>query len=240
MNEIKSVDVLLKECEDYLKELKTHCVESMFSREYSWRAKYPFKVMSFVNAMTWRMYDMANAALTLMKQDSIIPSLCLVRACWENMVATYELKNLVHDCCEEQIVTDNVDIVLMRLLYSNRFEKDNRYVSQEHYESFKEYKAKNILTLVQKLEKDYPAAKDFYGNLCEFVHPNGDGVCGSYAYLDESIHTTTYGPQFSRQSDMFPAFITTLSCSMGLYIGFIETIKDRIKEFAKLCEDALA
>ena len=55
MNEIKSVDVLLKECEDYLKELKTHCVESMFSREYSWRAKYPFKVMSFVNAMTWRM-----------------------------------------------------------------------------------------------------------------------------------------------------------------------------------------
>ncbi len=239
MNEIESVEVLIKECEDYLKELKTHCVECMFSREYSWRAKYPFKVISFVNAMSWRMYDMANAALTLMKQDSIIPSLCLVRACWENMVATYELKNLVQDCCEEQVVTDKVDIVLMRLLYSNRFEKDNRYVSPVHYESFKEYKAKNILTLVQKLEKDYPEAKDFYSNLCEFVHPNGDGVCGSYSYLDETIHTTTYGPQFSQKSDLFPAFITTLSCSMNLYIGFIETIMDNIEEFAILCEKAL-
>ncbi len=235
----KTVDELIKECEDYLKELKTHCVESMFNREYSWRAKYPFKVMSFVNAMTWRMYDMANAALTLMRQDSIIPSLCLVRACWENMVATYELKNLVQDCCDEQTVTDNVDNVLMRLLYSNRFEKDNRYVSAEHYENFKDYKAKNILTLVQKLEKDYPAAKDFYSNLCEFVHPNGDGVCGSYSYLDESIHTTTYGPQFSRQSDLFPAFITTLSCSVDLYLGFVESIEDSIEEFSKLCEEAL-
>ena len=44
MNEIKTVDELIKECEDYLKELKTQCVESMFSREYSWRAKCPFKV----------------------------------------------------------------------------------------------------------------------------------------------------------------------------------------------------
>lgn len=239
MREIKTVEDLLRECSDYVDELKTHRVESMFIREYSWRAKYPFKVMSFVNAMTWRMYDMVNAALTLMKQDLIIPSLCLVRACWENMVATYELKNLVQDCCEKHAVTDDVDVILMRLLYSNRFEKDNRYVSAEHYDSFKEYKAKNILTLVQKLEKDFPAAKDFYSNLCEFVHPNGDGVCGSYSYLNESMHTTTYGPQFSQQSDLFPAFITTLSCSIDLYLGFIETIKDSIEEFSKLCEEAL-
>ena len=75
MREIKTVEDLLRECSDYVDELKTHRVESMFIREYSWRAKYPFKVMSFVNAMTWRMYDMVNAALTLMKQDLIIPSL---------------------------------------------------------------------------------------------------------------------------------------------------------------------
>ena len=39
MNETKTVDELIKECENYIKELKTHCVESMFSREYSWRAR---------------------------------------------------------------------------------------------------------------------------------------------------------------------------------------------------------
>lgn len=75
------VNGFIEQCEKYVSKLKTHCVDSMFSREYSWRAKHPFKVMSFVNAMTWRMYDMSHAALILMKDDAIIPSLCLVRAC---------------------------------------------------------------------------------------------------------------------------------------------------------------
>ena len=87
MSREKTIEDLIQECEVYISELKSNCVEGMFNREYSWRAMYPFKVMSFVQAMTWRMYDMSNAALLLMKLDTIIPSLCLVRACWENMVA---------------------------------------------------------------------------------------------------------------------------------------------------------
>ena len=87
---------------------------------------------------------------------------------------------------------------------------------EEFYEQFKEYRAKNILTLVQKLEIDYPQVKDIYSGMCEFVHPNGDGVCGSYSYLDEANHTVLFGPQFSQESSLFPAFITTLSCSIDL------------------------
>ena len=109
----------------------------------------------------------------------------------------------------------------------------------EHYENFKDYKAKNILTLVQKLEKEYPQTKDFYSTICEFVHPNGDGVCGSYSQLDELSHTVTFGPQFSRDSQLFPALITTLSCSIDLYLRFMGSIEGNIDEFSLLCEDAL-
>ena len=240
MQEQKTAEELIKECDEYISELKAHCVDSMFAREYSWLAKHPFKVMSFLNAMTWRMYDMSQAALTLMRQDAVIPSLCLVRACWENMVATYELKTLLQDCCTQQNITDAVDDTLMRLLYSNRFDKDNRYVGAEHYEQFKDYKAKNILTIVQKLEKDYPQTKDFYSNICEFVHPNGDGVCGSYSHLDEATNTVTFGSQFGKNSDMFPAFITTLTCSIALYLRFVESIKENLTKFTKICESALS
>lgn len=230
---------LIKECKKYIRTLKSHCVDSMFSREYSWRAKYPFKVMSYVNAMTWRMYDMSNAALTLMRQDAIVPSLCLVRACWENMVATYELEEIVKECCKQEIVPSNVDDKLMRILYSNRYDKDNRYVGGEHYELFKEYKAKNILTLVQIIEKDYPEVKDFYSTICEFVHPNGDGVCGSYSQLDEDIQTVMFCPQFTQSSQLFPVFITTLSCSIELYLRFTKKIEENIVEFSRLCEESL-
>lgn len=230
---------LIRECKKYISVLKSHCVDSMFSREYSWRAKHPFKVMSFVNAMTWRMYDMSNAALKLMRQDAIIPSLCLIRACWENMVATYELEEIVKECCDQKAVPSNVDDKLMRILYSNRYDKDNRYVGGEHYELFKEYKAKNILTLVQKIEKDYPEVKDFYSTICEFVHPNGDGVCGSYSQLDEDMQTVMFCPQFTQSSQLFPVFITTLSCSIELYLRFTKKIEENIVEFSRLCEESL-
>ena len=239
MGKTRDVNALIKECEGCITELKTHCKDSMFSRQYSWRAKHPFKVMSFVNAMTWRMYDISSASLMLMKNNAIIPSLCLVRVCWENMVATYELKELVKDCCEQKMIPIDIDETLMRILYSNRYDKDNRYVGGEHYENFKDYKAKNILTLVQKLEKEYPQTKDFYSTICEFVHPNGDGVGGSYSQLDESTHTVSFGLQLNRDSQLFPAFITTLSCSIDLYLRFVESIDGNIDEFSRLCEDAL-
>lgn len=239
MRRTREVNKLIKECKSYISALKTHCVDSMFSRQYSWRAKHPFKVMSYVNAMTWRMYDMSNAALTLMKMDSIIPSLCIVRACWENMVATYELKVLVHFCCEQKTIPGDVDETLMRILYSNRYDKNNRYVGGEHFENFKEYKAKNILTLVQKLEKEYPQTKDLYSTICEFVHPNGDGVGGSYSQLDESTQTVSFGPEIRCDSLLFPAFITTLDYSISLYLRFVESIETSIDDFSRLCEESL-
>lgn len=205
MGDTLNISDLIKECEKYVRELKTRCVDRTFSRKYSWRAKHPFKVMSFVNAMTWRMYDMSHAALILMKEDAIIPSLCLIRACWENMVATFELKELVQSCCEQKALPCDIDKTLMRILFSNRYDKDNRYVGGYHYENFKDYKAKNILTLIQKLEIEYPQTKDFYSTICEFVHPDGDGVSGSYSLLNESTQTVTFGPQFRQDSSLFPA-----------------------------------
>ena len=236
MSEKHNVSELFSQSEEIICALKNHCVDDMFSRKYSWRAKHPFKVMFFVNAMTWRMYDMSCAALTLLKQNNIIPALSLVRACWENMVATYELAGLVKDCCEKQIIDGSIDDTLMRILFSNRFEKDSRYVGEEHFKQFEKYKSKNILTLIQKYGKDFPQVKDVYGAICEFVHPNHDGVLGGYSYEDEANQTIYFGPQFTQDSWLFSASIVTLNCSIALYINFITSIEGNIEEFSRLCE----
>ena len=229
----------LKECESFVKELRGHLVATMYNRQYSPKAKDPYKVMSFVNAMSWRVYETAKGALSLIRQDLIVPSLCLVRAVWEDMVVTYELTMLVKICCDNQLITDDVDDTLMRICFANRFDKNNRFVGESHYESFKEYQAKSILTLVGKVEKAFPETKDFYSTICEFVHPNGDGVGGSYSKLDEDSNITNYGPQIDENSELFPPFITTLSCAVMLYLRFLESIENNIVEFAKLCEDSL-
>ena len=113
------------------------------------------------------------------------------------MALTYELAQIVNSSREDQSIAENLDDSLMCLQFANRFDKGNRYVSEEHYESFKDYKAKNILTFVQKVEKAFPQTKDFYSTICEFVHPNGDGVGGSYSKLEEETDTTFFGPRFN-------------------------------------------
>lgn len=209
VDEVECISSLIEETETYLDELRTHCVESMFCREYSCKAKHPFKVMFFVNSMTWRMYDMAYGCIALMKQNLVVPSLCLIRACWENMVTIYELKELISDCCERHKLPSTFDSTLMRTLFSNRFEKDNVYIGEEHFEQFKEYKATNILTLLNNFMKEFPKAKDVYSVICEFVHPNGDGDSGSYSYVDEASHTVQFGPQFNQDSWLYDASIAT-------------------------------
>ena len=171
---------LIEECESYIQDLYSFCVGSMRNREYSPIAKVPYKIMLVVNSMTWRVYETASAALLLMKRDSIIPALCLVRACWEDMAATFELAFVIDQCCKSGIVSDKEDEILMRILFSNRYDSTNPHVGEHTYEKYKDYKAKNIITLVQNVENHYPTAKGIYETLCEFVHPNGDGVRGSY------------------------------------------------------------
>ncbi len=195
--------------------------------------------MLVVNSMTWRVYETSSAALLLMKRDSIIPSLCLVRACWEDMAATFELASVVDQCCNSGIVGEKEDEILMRILFSNRFDSANPHVGETTYEEFKDYKAKNIITLVHDVEKNYPAVKGVYETLCEFVHPNGDGVRGSYSKIDEVADITSFGPLFSRESGLFPAFATSLSSAVSLYTEFVKMILDDITPFARLCEDFL-
>lgn len=230
---------LIKESLTYINRLRKQCVCQMCNREYSLIAKHPFKVMSFVNAMNWRMYETSLGAIKLMKQDLIIPSLCLVRAAWEDMALTYELSQIIKTSCEEQTILENLDDSLMSLQFGNRFDRNNRCVGDEHYELFKDYNAKSILTPVQKVEKAFPHTKDLYSTLCEFVHPNGDGVGGSYSRLEEETDSTFFGPQFNRESKMFPAFIMTLSCALMLYLQFVESINSDIRVFSKLCEESL-
>lgn len=93
--------------------------------------------------------------------------------------------------------------------------------------------------MVQSVEKHYPAAKGIYETLCEFVHPNGDGVRGGYSKIDEEADITTFGPLFSQESELFPAFALSLSSAVSLYTEFVEIIHDNINPFARLCEDCL-
>lgn len=51
----------------------------------------------------------------------------------------------------------------------------------------------NILTAVDRLDKEFIGLRRMYDTLCEFTHPNWSGCMGSYSKLDAAKYTLHLG-----------------------------------------------
>lgn len=69
------------EAKKLIEKLSKHCVTSMHNREYSNLSKLPYKVMTFVNSMNWRMKECAEAAIQLLESDYTHPAYPILIRC---------------------------------------------------------------------------------------------------------------------------------------------------------------
>ena len=167
----------ITEAKELIGKLSKHCVRTMPNKEYSNLSKLPWKVMMFVNSMNWRMKESAEAAVLLLESDLTHPSLMLVRSCMENAAITIKLSDRVSTVVERKRVTPDDDEELMRLLFANNYPKDDPYLEPND----KRFQADRIGMHVTRADELYPGFKSYYKSLCEFVHPNSDGVGQSYS-----------------------------------------------------------
>lgn len=115
------------EAKELIAQLSGHCVVSMHNEEYSNLSKLPYKVMTFVNSMNWRMVECAESAILLLESDYTHPALMLIRSAMENAAITIRLTDVVSGVIEKNNVTAEDDENLMRLLFGNNYRKDDPY-----------------------------------------------------------------------------------------------------------------
>ena len=56
----------------------------------------------------------------------------------------------------------------------------------------------NVLTAVNRLDKEFGGLRQMYDNLCEFTHPNWSGVMGSYSKIDKQEYTLYLGKEHGK------------------------------------------
>lgn len=217
---------------EYIAELSKHCVKTMKNKEYSNLSKHPYKVMTFINAMNWRMKECAEAAVLLFESDLTHPALMLVRSAMENAAITIKLADVVKEVVERKEVTDSDGDSLMRILFANNYSKDDPFVEPEN----ERLKAERIGKHVKRADELYPGFKSFYGNLCEFVHPNSDGVGQSYSTLHIKDDTTDFGPVLNSNHDLYKAFTITLVLSLSIYLEQLNSIEENLEDFIHLSD----
>lgn len=76
----------------------------------------------------------------------------------------------------------------------------------------------------------------YYSYLCEFVHPNYDGVSQSYSVLHIDEDYTTFGPNLKSSHELYDSFTITLVLALSIYLNQIQSIEDNLENFIHLCD----
>jgi len=205
-----------------IKQLLTYRVEHF---EYSRRAKIPFKVHSFIEIMNLRMVDFSEATDLLINSNHIVPSLTLIRTLFENVAATYRISSAIDKSLKSNKLTEDFDDLITKISLGTRYESDVRAI--------------NIITNLEKLDKEHNGIKNFYDDLCEFVHPNWDGVQGSYSELNEINRYTDVFKVVTKEHSLFDFFETCFLICMGVYIDCSKSILTNLPSFSILCESEI-
>lgn len=215
-----------------IEKLSKHCVETMPNKEFSNLSKLPWKVMLYVNSMNWRMKESSEAAILLMESDLTHPSLMLIRSCMENAAIIIKLADIIRTVIERKRVLDSDDEDLMRLLFANNYPKDAPNAEPDD----KRFKADRIGIHVTRANELYPGFKSYYKSLCEFVHPNSDGVGQSYSMPHFVEGYTSFGPVLNSGHKLYDAFTITLVLALQIYLDQINSIDSNLEDFIHLCD----
>lgn len=217
-------------------ELSKLCMDSMQNKEYSNLSKLPYKVMTFINSMNWRMKECSEASIKLLESDLVHPSLMLIRSAMENSAITIKMADIVKDVVKKEKVEKSDDDKLMKLLFGNCYPKDDPFT--EPYDE--RLKADRIGKHVKRADELYPGFKSYYSSLSEFVHPNWDGVSQSYSSLHIEEGYTDYGPTLKPSCPLFDAFTITLILALQIYLDQVSIIDENLEEFIHLSDIDIA
>lgn len=218
MNRIKIIENLIEE-------LRASYNSVIDNKKYSTLAKIPYKIHSYVELLNLRMTDYAESCLLLFTSNHIVPAISLIRAMFENDSILYRVSILVEETTELGKLPKDLDDTITNIIYGTRYNEDCKSV--------------NILTYLKKLDKEYPKILNFYEDLCEFVHPNWDGVQGSYAEIDEVNHLTHIKKNIVKESEVYKWLEACFHLCLSIHIRFVDDIKLKLESFAKICEEEI-
>lgn len=158
------------------KNIRNSLPKSLYAGSFTLKSKLPYKATSFREVLIHRFSDIADVALELYENRKLVPAFIATRAVVETSAMIYWLYRKSEEFLEKGD-EDSFDEFLMKGMLGS---KDGT----TKYESY------NILTAVDRLDKEYEGLRKMYDTLCEFTHPNWSGVMAAYSKIEkEKTHS---------------------------------------------------
>lgn len=116
-----------------------------------------------------RASELAESALECFRADRRLAAMSLTRGVFESLALLAYLNHQISEIAEGNLKADaSTHEAIGTLLFGMRHKHSGGFDS------------KNILTMMDKLDRKHSGTRDVYDRLCEYTHPNMPGALGAY------------------------------------------------------------
>lgn len=188
------------------------------------RAKLPYKVLSFREALCWRIEELARNSLALLDDGQLAAGALLSRAVVECAAASWHLKKFVDGIVERGVQASSDDTAMKLLLGSRIWDEMPQAV--------------NVLTMLKKADEEISGILGHYERLSEYAHPNWLGTSFLFSRNLEEELATEFGRQ-ARGNDnltVLQASLVGLATSLGIFEFSYNGISQQIQGLVAKCE----
>ncbi len=215
----QNCDDSLQLIQNYLDDFNNSLNPTVYAGSYTLKSKLPWKADSIRELLFHRVTDIANSALGLVQNNSRVPAVMLVRSLMETTAMVYSLHLKTNTFLSDSNEIDFDDFLMKALLGSRDETTDITSV--------------NILTMIDKVNREFDGFRAMYDGLCEYTHPNWRGVMLSYSQIDRDNFTTHLGPVPTEPASgvLLGPFVASLSIFKDVYDQTGNEIEEINKRF---------
>jgi len=152
---------------------------------HKWKVTYRSIVLR--ELVLWRFTDLIAQAAYLIRGKHVLGARVLIRSAIETLAILIYLNQKTAMVLEGKENFFRFAEMTSRLMLGSR----NQTTTLE---------AINILSVLEKCEKQYPGIVKVYGELSESAHPNYDGVCAGYSVVNEKEYRTDFKNRWAEKS----------------------------------------
>lgn len=189
---------MLNEAKELVQLIELSLPEKIQIAALSLNSKLPFKALSLRELLIHRVASLATPAVELFEQQRDVPAILLTRGVVETVAVLFAL----HSALKSFLANHDLpafDQFLMHSLMGSRLPDSS-------------HQAKNILTLIQHVEKEIPGFESSYNSLSEYAHPNWAGLLGTFGEIDREAFELRLGR--NQRTSAFKIGVAALSGSL--------------------------
>jgi hypothetical protein len=188
-------------------------------------SRLPFKALIYRAALIWRMAELSRGAFENFEKDRLALALLDTRAAVETAAALWYLYGKLKAVVAAGDPGD-IDTHLMRLVMGTRDDPELPAPI-------------NVLTFVDRVEKDAEGFRHQYDILSEFSHPNWAGTALLYSRHDQANLWTDFGANIRGVGEEKSIGAANLSVALMFFEHCYNRIADILPQFVELCNARL-